>query len=53
MTKSVSNFIIQALKNENITIHGDGFQTRSFQYIDGLIDGLMRLMNSDDNLTDQ
>jgi UDP-glucuronate decarboxylase len=42
----VSNFIIQALKNENITIYGDGSQTRSFQYIDDLIDGLMKMMDS-------
>jgi len=47
----VSNFIIQALKNENITIYGDGSQTRSFQYIDDLIDGLMRMMNTDDYTT--
>lgn len=43
----VSNFIIQALKNEDITIYGDGSQTRSFCYIDDLIDGLVRMMNSD------
>jgi UDP-glucuronate decarboxylase len=42
----VSNFIIQALRNEDITIYGDGSQTRSFQYIDDLIDGLMKMMNS-------
>lgn len=43
----VSNFINQALNNEDITIYGDGLQTRSFQYIDDLIDGLMKMMNSD------
>ncbi|MGC9375631.1 MAG: UDP-glucuronic acid decarboxylase family protein [Bacteroidales bacterium] len=47
----VSNFIVQALKNENITIFGDGKQTRSFQYIDDLIEALIRLMNTDDNIT--
>ena len=47
----VSNFIIQALKNENITIYGDGSQTRSFCYVDDLIDGLIRMMNSKQNFT--
>lgn len=51
MTKNdgrvVSNFILRALNNENIIINGDGSQTRSFQYIDDLIDGLIRMMNSD------
>ena len=51
MTKNdgrvVSNFILQALENENITIYGDGSQTRSFQFIDDLIDGLLKMMNSD------
>jgi UDP-glucuronate decarboxylase len=42
----VSNFINQALKNKSITIYGDGKQTRSFQYIDDLIEGLVGLMNS-------
>ena len=42
----VSNFIIQALRNEDITIYGDGSQTRSFQYIDDLIDGLMKMMDT-------
>ena len=42
----VSNFIIQALKNEPITIFGDGMQTRSFCYIDDLIDGLIKMMNT-------
>ncbi len=46
----VSNFIVQALQNKDITIYGDGSQTRSFQYIDDLIEGFDRLMNhtSDD-----
>ena len=42
----VSNFIVQALKNEDITIYGDGSQTRSFCYVDDLVDGLIRAMNS-------
>jgi UDP-glucuronate decarboxylase len=44
----VSNFVMQALKNENITIYGTGRQTRSFQYIDDLIEGMIRMMNTDD-----
>lgn len=44
----VSNFIIQALKGEDITVYGDGNQTRSFQYIHDLVDGLIFLMNSDE-----
>ncbi len=47
----VSNFIVQALQNEPITIYGDGGQTRSFCYVDDLINGLMRLMNTDDDFT--
>jgi UDP-glucuronate decarboxylase len=46
----VSNFIVQALRGEDITIYGDGSQTRSFCYIDDLIDGLMRLMASDEKM---
>ncbi len=42
----VSNFIVQALRNEDITIYGDGQQTRSFQYIDDLIEGMMSMMNT-------
>jgi UDP-glucuronate decarboxylase len=42
----VSNFIVQALKNEDITIYGDGSQTRSFQYVDDLIAGLIKMMNN-------
>lgn len=45
----VSNFIVQALKNENITIYGEGTQTRSFQYIDDLIEGMIRVMNTDES----
>ena len=47
----VSNFIVQALKNEPITIYGDGSQTRSFCYVDDLVDGLIRLMNTADAFT--
>lgn len=47
----VSNFIVQALKGEDITIYGDGKQTRSFQYVDDLIEGMIRLMNSKDEFT--
>jgi UDP-glucuronate decarboxylase len=47
----VSNFIVQALKGEDITIYGDGSQTRSFQYIDDLIEGMIRTMNTDDLFT--
>jgi UDP-glucuronate decarboxylase len=46
----VSNFIMQALRGEPITIYGDGSQTRSFCYVDDLVDGIMRLMASDDAL---
>lgn len=45
----VSNFIVQALKNEDITIFGDGSQTRSFCYVDDLIDGMIKLMNTSDD----
>ena len=47
----VSNFIVQALQNNDITIYGDGSQTRSFCYVDNLIDGLIRLMESGDDFT--
>lgn len=47
----VSNFIVQALKNQNITIYGDGKQTRSFCYVDDLIDGMIKLMNSPKEFT--
>jgi len=47
----VSNFIVQALQNKDITIYGDGSQTRSFQYIDDLVDGMIRMMNSEKGFT--
>jgi UDP-glucuronate decarboxylase len=48
----VSNFIVQALKNEDITIFGDGSQTRSFCYVDDLVEALVRMMdNTDDSIT--
>lgn len=47
----VSNFIVQALKGQNITIFGDGLQTRSFCYVDDNIEGMYRLMNSRDGFT--
>ena len=47
----VSNFIVQALKNEDITVYGDGSQTRSFQYCDDLIEGMIRLMATGDDFT--
>src|SRR5215469_1632045 len=46
----VSNFIVQALQNRDITVYGDGSQTRSFCYVDDLVDGLLRLMNSKDDI---
>jgi len=47
----ISNFTMQALKSEDITIYGDGTQTRSFCYVDDLVDGLIRLMQSPDDFT--
>ena len=47
----VSNFIVQALKNQNISIYGDGSQTRSFQYVDDLIEGAIRMMDTPDDVT--
>jgi UDP-glucuronate decarboxylase len=47
----VSNFIVQALRNEDITVYGDGNQTRSFCYVDDMIVGLVALMNSADEIT--
>jgi UDP-glucuronate decarboxylase len=47
----VSNFIVQALKNEPITIYGEGSQTRAFCYVDDLIEGCVRLMNAPDEVT--
>ena len=47
----VSNFIVQALNNEPITVYGDGLQSRSFCFVDDLIDGFIKLINHDGNLT--
>lgn len=47
----VSNFIVQALKGEEITVYGDGSQTRSFCYVDDLIEGMIRMMDTPDNFT--
>jgi UDP-glucuronate decarboxylase len=47
----VSNFVVQALKGEPLTVYGEGKQTRSFCYVDDLVEGLMRLMNTDDEVT--
>jgi UDP-glucuronate decarboxylase len=47
----VSNFIVQALRGEDITVFGDGNQTRSFCYVDDMIEGLIKLMNSPDDVT--
>ena len=43
----VSNFIVQALKGEDITIYGTGKQTRSFQYVDDLVEGMVRMMDTE------
>jgi len=47
----VSNFIVQALQNKDITIYGDGSQTRSFCYVDDLLEGMVKLMNTGDEIT--
>jgi UDP-glucuronate decarboxylase len=47
----VSNFILQALRGQDITLHGDGSQTRSFCFVDDLVEGLLRLMDSADEVT--
>jgi UDP-glucuronate decarboxylase len=47
----VSNFVVQALQNKAITIYGDGNQTRSFQYVDDLVEGMIRMMNTNDCIT--
>lgn len=49
--RAVPNFIVQVLKGEPITIYGNGNQTRSFCYIDDLVDGLIKLMNSEDSIS--
>ena len=46
----VSSFIVQALKNEDITIYGDGSQTRSFCYVDDLIEAMMLVMEQEDSV---
>ena len=47
----VSNFIVQALQNKDITMYGDGTQTRSFCYVDDMIEGLIKMMNTGDEIT--
>jgi UDP-glucuronate decarboxylase len=47
----ISNFIVQALSNQDISVYGDGKQTRSFCYVDDLVEGLVRLMDTDDDFT--
>jgi UDP-glucuronate decarboxylase len=47
----VSNFILQALRNHDITVFGDGQQTRSFCYVDDMIEGIIRMMNTADEFT--
>ncbi len=47
----ISNFIVQALRKQDITVYGDGSQTRSFCYVDDLVDGLIRLMETSDDVT--
>jgi UDP-glucuronate decarboxylase len=47
----VSNFIVQALKGEPITLYGEGQQTRSFCFVDDLVEGFLRLMDTDDEIT--
>ncbi len=47
----VSNFIVQALQNRDLTVYGDGSQSRSFQYVDDLLEGMIRMMNTEDNIT--
>jgi UDP-glucuronate decarboxylase len=47
-SRVVSNFIVQALQGQDITVFGDGSQTRSFCYVDDLIEGMMRMMDAPD-----
>jgi UDP-glucuronate decarboxylase len=47
----VSNFIVQALQNQDITVYGKGNQTRSFQYVDDLIDGMIKMMGTSESFT--
>ncbi len=49
--RAISNFIVRALKGEDVSVYGEGKQTRSFQYIDDLIEGMIRMMNTDDSIT--
>ena len=51
MMAVVSNFIVQALRGDDITIYGDGSQTRSFCYVDDLVEALVRTMNTEDDFT--
>lgn len=51
MGRVVSNFILQALRNEPITVYGDGSQTRSFCYVDDMIEGIIKLMNTSVEVT--
>jgi len=48
-----SNFIVQSLENKALTMYGNGEQTRSFSYVDDLVDGIMAIMNSEDESRDQ
>ena len=48
--REVSNFAIQALKGDALTVYGNGNQTRSFCFVDDMVDGLMRLMNCSDDI---
>lgn len=47
----ISNFISQAISSSKLTINGDGTQTRSFQYVDDLVDGMIKMMNTNDHFT--
>ena len=47
----ISNFILQAIKGNKLTINGDGTQTRSFQYVDDLIEGMIKMMSTNDHFT--
>jgi len=47
----VSNFIVQALQNKDLTLYGDGSQSRSFQYVDDLLEGMVRMMDTEDDVT--
>ena len=49
--RAVSNFTVQALLGRDITVYGEGTQTRSFCYVDDLVEGLMRLMSTEDSVT--